>query len=285
LDPKKMNQPNQKITFAYSPCPNDTFSFHALVHGLVGCPGFEVRTHLADVEELNRLAFTGRFELSKLSFHALGHLLDKYALLRSGSALGRGCGPLLIARSGHEPRNLKTALVAVPGKMTTAHMLLSLNLGAAPKVKVMEFSRIMDAVLNGEVEAGLIIHESRFTYQEKGLVSLMDLGEWWEAETGLPIPLGCIAARRDVGKEAVNVLEQAITQSIRLAWEDPGPNREYIRENAQEMEPDVVRKHIELYVNQYSEDLGEDGVRAVEEMLERGRSSGLIPECGQPLFI
>ena len=237
------------------------------------------------MEELNQKALEGRFELSKLSFHALGHVLDKYALITAGSALGRGCGPLLLARPGQEPRDLARALVAVPGKMTTAHMLLSLYADAAPPVKVMEFSRIMQAVALGEVDAGLVIHEGRFTYQDQGLVCLMDLGEWWEHETGLPIPLGCIALRRDLGAEAAKILQEALAQSIRLAWQNPQASRDYILQHAQEMQPQVVKQHIDLYVNRFSEDLGPDGVRAVEEMLERGRKSGLIPPSSQPLFV
>jgi 1,4-dihydroxy-6-naphthoate synthase len=276
---------SRSIRFGYSTCPNDTFAFHALMHGLVEAPGFKLSPVLDDVEELNRRALQGELELSKLSFHALGHLLDKYALLRSGSALGRGCGPLLICRPGQEKQDLKSALVAVPGKLTTAHLLLSLYLGGAPRVEAMEFSQIMPAVKQGRAQAGLIIHEGRFTYQAYGLSAIQDLGEWWEQATGLPIPLGCIAVRRDLGAEAAGVLEKALRDSIRQAWQHPDHSREYVMQHAQEMEPQVVQQHIDLYVNQFSQDLGDEGVAAVQEMLRRGETAGMFEMGGKNLFI
>ena len=275
----------RSIKFGYSTCPNDTFAFHALMHGLVQAPGFRLSPVLADVEELNRRALRAELELSKLSFHALGHLLDKYALLRSGSALGRGCGPLLICRSGDEGQDLSGAVIAVPGKLTTAHLLLSLYLGGAPRVRPMEFSRIMPAVKAGEADAGLIIHEGRFTYRDYGLAAIRDLGEWWERTSGLPIPLGCIALRRDLGPEAARVLETALKESIRYAWRHPQASREYVLRHAQEMEPEVVQQHIDLYVNHFSEDLGPEGAAAVEDMLRRGQAAGLFDMGGNNLFI
>ncbi|MGD8563088.1 MAG: 1,4-dihydroxy-6-naphthoate synthase [Desulfarculaceae bacterium] len=271
------------LTFGFSPCPNDTFSFHALIKGLVPCPGFRVRAHLADVEELNQRALQKEFELTKLSFHALGRVLDHYALLKAGSALGRGCGPLLVTRPGDMPQDLTQALVAVPGRLTTAHLLLSLYLGCKPRVEAMEFSQIMAAVAQGRIQAGLVIHEGRFTYQRLGLVSMVDLGQWWEEKTGLPIPLGCIAVRRDLGPEAAAVLEKAVAASVGWARSHPGDSQAYVLKHAQEMEPEVVRQHIELYVNDFSLDLGEEGLLAVEKMLELGRKSGLIPPSQSPL--
>lgn len=274
----------EPLSFGFSPCPNDTFAFHALVHGLVpGAPA--VTPRLADVEELNRLAQAGRLPLTKLSFHALGHVLDKYALLIAGSALGRGCGPLVVARPGFDPARLGQVEVAVPGLMTTAHLLLSLHLGHAPLVRPMVFSDVMAEVAAGRAEAGLIIHEGRFTYPAHGLEMVVDLGQWWEADTGLPIPLGCIAARRDLGPELIGRLERALAASVRAAQADPAASQAYVRAHAQEMDPAVTASHIALYVNDFSVDLGQEGLRAVQEVLRRGRASGLLPEPGGPLLL
>jgi 1,4-dihydroxy-6-naphthoate synthase len=274
----------RKLRFGFSPCPNDTFAFHALVHGLVPLPGFAVEPFLADVEELNQKALQAELEVSKLSFHALAHVLDNYVLLRSGAALGRGCRPLLIARPGQEPGDLSKVKVAVPGRHTTAHLLLALHLGRPPQVAPMLFSEIMPAVARGEYDAGLIIHEGRFTYDRLGLKSLVDLGQWWEAETGLPIPLGCIAARRDLGRDLGLALEKAMAGSVAQAWADPEASKEYVLAHSQEMEAGVVDQHIGLYVNSFTRDLGAEGLRAVEYMLEKGRAAGLLPASAQPLI-
>jgi 1,4-dihydroxy-6-naphthoate synthase len=273
----------QKLRFGFSPCPNDTFAFHALVHGQVSTPGFSLEPVLADVEELNHRALKAELELSKLSFHALAHVLDDYMLLRSGAALGRGCGPLLVARPGAEPRDLSQVKVAVPGRYTTAHLLLALHLGQPPRVEPMLFSDVMPAVARGDYAAGLIIHEGRFTYERLGLTSLVDLGQWWEAETGLPSPLGCIAARRDLGRDLGLALEKALAASVARAWAEPGASREYVLAHAQEMEDEVVAQHIELYVNSFTQDLGAEGLAAVEYMLEKGRAAGLLPPSSQSL--
>lgn len=275
----------QDIRFGFSPCPNDTFAFYALVHGLVQAPGFSLRPVLADVEQLNRWALAGELALSKLSFHALGAVLERYALLRAGSALGRGCGPLLVARPGAEPTDLASALVAVPGQLTTAHLLLSLYLGRAPRVQPMVFSEVMSAVAGGRADAGLIIHEGRFIFAEHGLVEMVDLGAWWEEVTGLPIPLGCIAVRRDLGAKAASVLERALAQSVSHALEHPGDSAEYVAAHAQEMDPAVQKQHIGLYVNRFSVDLGEEGLAAVREVLARGRAAGLLPGSAAPLCL
>jgi 1,4-dihydroxy-6-naphthoate synthase len=271
------------ITFGYSPCPNDTFAFHALMHGLVPTPGLRLTPFLADVEELNRRALNAELGLTKLSFHALAHVLDDYALLRAGAALGRGCGPLLVARAGAPTPDLSRVTVAVPGRLTTAHLLLSLYLGRPPRVEPLLFSEIMPAVASGRYQAGLIIHEGRFTYEQQGLVSLMDLGQWWEAETGVPIPLGCIAARRDLGRERGLLLEAALAESVRMAWRDPLASRDYVLAHSQEMEPAVVEQHIALYVNPFSADLGAEGLAAVRKALEWGRRAGLLPASHREL--
>ncbi len=275
----------REIIFGFSPCPNDTFAFHALVHGLVRAPGFAPRPVLADVEQLNRWALAGKLALSKLSFHALGAVLERYALLRAGSALGRGCGPLLVARPGQEPRDMARALVAVPGEMTTAHLLLSLYLGRPPRVAPMVFSEVMPAVAQGRADAGLIIHEGRFTFAEHGLVELVDLGAWWEKVSGLPIPLGCIAVRRDLGARAAAVLERALAASVSHALERPGDSAEFVAAHAQEMDPGVQQRHIELYVNRFSVDLGDEGLAAVREVLARARAAGLLPASEAPLCL
>lgn len=274
----------RNLRFGFSPCPNDTFAFHALVHGRVATPGFQIEPVLADVEELNHKALEAELEVSKLSFHALAHVLEDYVLLRSGAALGRGCGPLLIAKPSSQNLDLSQTRIAVPGRYTTAHLLLTLFAGASPQVVPMLFSDVMPAVANGDYDAGLIIHEGRFTYQRLGLESLVDLGEWWEAETGLPIPLGCIAARRDLGRDLGLALEKALAQSVDMAWAKPEASRDYVLANSQEMELPVVDQHIGLYVNSFSKDLGTEGMRAVEFMLEKGRAAGLLPASDKPLI-
>jgi len=274
------------LTLGYSPCPNDTFIFHAMTHGLLDCGGIVFRERLEDVETLNSLAMAGLLDISKVSYHALGVLRDKYFLLRSGGALGRGCGPLLVARSRCEPASLAGKRVAVPGRLTTAFLLLRLfDPSFGGNAIVMPFHEIMAAVSSGEADAGLIIHESRFTYPAFGLVSVLDLGQWWERETGLPIPLGCIAAKRGSmdGGMAVRV-EAIIRASVRRAFDHPDEPASYIRAHAQEMDEAVIRRHIDLYVNDFSLDLGDEGERAVTELLARAESAGIVQAGRLPLF-
>jgi 1,4-dihydroxy-6-naphthoate synthase len=255
------------LTLGYSPCPNDTFIFHALVSGLVPLPGGAPGVRLEDVETLNQLALRGELDVTKVSYGALPHLLDEYALLRSGGALGRGCGPLLVAREDRPVDSLRR--IAIPGRLTSAYVLLRLFAPGLPEGEERLYSEIMPAVERGEVDAGLIIHESRFTYREHGLVQLVDLGEWWERETGAPIPLGAILARRSLGAERIAEIDGAIRASLRYAFDHPHASDAYVRAHAQEMEPEVMRRHIELYVNDFSLDLGEAGERAVETFLGR----------------
>jgi 1,4-dihydroxy-6-naphthoate synthase len=265
-----------RLSIAFSPCPNDTFVFHALVHGLVpGTPAFDVT--YADVDVTNTTALAGDLDIVKVSYAALPWLLDQYDLLPCGGALGRGHGPLVVAR---EPLSeLDGRHVAVPGERTTAYLLMRLwsaSIGSgAPKISVVPFAEIMPGVAAGTYDAGLVIHEARFTYHRHGLTQLVDLGEWWEADTGLPIPLGAILARKgavDPGEAA-----QWIRASVRGAWADPGASRSYVLAHAQEMEPDVVDGHIGLYVNSFTEDLGEDGYAAVDALLGRAAAAGLVP--------
>lgn len=265
------------LSLGFSPCPNDTFIFHALVHGLVpGAPVF-APPRLEDVETLNRWALAATLDVSKLSFHALGHVLDQYVLLGAGAALGRGCGPLLVAREPMEPGELAGRRLAVPGRYTTAAMLLGLFAPDCRNLLVMRFDRIMPALVKGEIDAGVIIHESRFTYRDHGLVMLADLGAWWEESSGLPIPLGGIVARRSLGQQRITAIEQAIRQSVQQAFADPVPAMPYIRRHAGELEETVLRSHIELYVNDFSVDLGREGRGAIAEFLRRGRLAGVLP--------
>ncbi len=280
----------KRYTLAYSPCPNDTFIFAALANGLLdGAPAVDVA--LDDVEALNRAARAGKFELTKVSYGAIPYLLENYRVLRSGGALGRGCGPLVVARPGVDTRApvltdfAEDATFAIPGRLTTAYALLRLALGREPKTVEMRFDRIVDAVANEEVAAGLIIHESRFTYQRAGLEEVIDLGDWWERETGGAIPLGAILVRRDVPLDDARALDDAIRRSLRFARERETEIIGYVREHAFEMDDDVMRKHIALYVNDYSEDVGDEGIAAVEEFFARSAHAGLIPPGVRPEFV
>lgn len=272
------------LDLAISPCPNDTFSFHALIHGRVTTPEINWRVILADVETLNEAAREGTYAVTKLSFAALGHLLDRYALLRSGAALGRGCGPLIVARPGADLSSIQAGPVAVPGLMTTARLLLGLCLPADVPVVPMPFHQIMPAVASGAYPAGVIIHEGRFTYPAHGLERLMDLGQWWEEETGLPIPLGGIGIRRDIPAETALRVETAIRESVRYAQTHPAESWSWVQQHAQEMAPDVIRRHIDLYVNDFTVDLGPSGATAVDNLLRRAADRGVIRPTDAPLF-
>jgi 1,4-dihydroxy-6-naphthoate synthase len=264
------------LRLAFSPCPNDTFVFHALVHGLVPqAPTFDVT--YADVDVTNTAAERGEFDLVKVSYAALPWLLDRYRLLPCGGALGRGCGPLLLVRDPARVPSLQGRTVAVPGERTTAYLLLRLWSRERPpaRVELMPFDEIMPAVAAGRVDAGLVIHEARFTYHRHGLRPLVDLGEWWEADTGLPIPLGAILARR--GAVDPDVATDWVRASVRHAWAHPDASRDYVLTHAQEMEPDVVARHIELYVNAYTEDLSAEGYAAADALLQRAAAAGITP--------
>ena len=274
-----------KLTLGYSPCPNDCFIFDALVHKKIDTLGLDFEVILADVETLNRNAISGQLDVTKLSFHAYAYALDKYILLRAGSALGFNCGPLLIKRKGSLLKNSTEWKVAIPGKLTTANFLLSL---AYPQVKnkiEMVFSDIENAVLTGEVDAGLIIHENRFTYSDKGLEKIMDLGEYWDSLINAPIPLGGIAIKRnfqDGLKEKVNSL---IKESVKFAFANPESSMPYVRLHAQEMSEEVMKKHINLYVNDFSADLGEVGKNAVTLMFDKAKELGLFDDNSQQLML
>jgi 1,4-dihydroxy-6-naphthoate synthase len=268
------------LSLGFSPCPNDTFIFHALVGGLVPAPA-ALRPRLEDVETLNRRALAGELDVSKVSYGALPYLLDDYVLLRSGGALGRGCGPLLVARAGHEFPRRDDLRLAVPGRYTTANLLLRLWRPELPAGIEYVYSEIMPAVARGEVDAGLIIHESRFTYADHGLQAVVDLGEWWERDTGLPIPLGGIVAKRSLGEDLLRALEAAIRGSVEYAFANPAASGDYVRAHAQELDDEVTRRHIELYVNAYSVTLGDDGEAAVRGLVERAVAAGATLRAGE----
>lgn len=273
------------LTLGFSPCPNDTFMFYPLVHGLVDTDGYCFNERLEDVETLNRLAVKGVLDVTKVSYGVLGHIRNEYALLRAGSALGRGCGPLLVAGDQLDPTGLAGKTIAIPGRYTTAHLLLRLFNPGLENFIEMPFHEIMDAVLSGQADAGVIIHESRFTYQGFGLHQLVDLGAWWEQETGLPIPLGGIVARRSLGAETINAIEVALAAGVAYARTNPEAAAGYIREHAQEMSADVCAAHIGLYVNDFSRDLGNEGERAIGELLRRAETAGIVPHSEVPLFL
>ena len=256
----------RELTFGYSPCPNDTFAFHALAHGLVSAP-FRIRPVLLDIEELNRRAHTGEFDLTKMSVGAFTSVGDRYRLLRSGAALGQGVGPLVVTRTPLSLTDAVRGRVAIPGRETTAYRLLRLAAPSVGDVVEMRYDRILQAVAQGDVDAGLIIHESRFTYAQHGLSRAADLGEWWENETGLPVPLACIRARADLDDVLVAAAERGIRDSVQYAFDNPEASRAYVREHAQEMSESVCAAHIALYVNAYSLDLGDDGLLAIERLV------------------
>jgi len=277
-------------SLAYSPCPNDTYIFAALTNGLLpDAPQVEVV--LDDVEALNEAARHGRFALTKVSYGAIPYLLERYRILRSGGALGRGCGPLVVTRpraDGSVPTLAELGedgIFAIPGRFTTAFALLRLALGREPRTRALRFDAIVDAVARGEVDAGLIIHESRFTYHRAGLVQAIDLGEWWEAATGNAIPLGAILVRRDVADDDARALDVAIRRSLQFAREHEDAIIGYVREHAFEMDEAVMRAHIGLYVNEYSDDLGPVGIAAVEDLFARAAAAGFIAAGARPEFV
>jgi 1,4-dihydroxy-6-naphthoate synthase len=272
------------LTIGYSPCPNDTFIFYALIHGRVRVPGVTFQEQLEDVETLNRMAIENRLDLTKISYHALGHLREAYALLRSGGALGRGCGPLIVARPGTKLSDLKRGVIAVPGRLTTAYLLLRLFDPSLEGITVMTFDRIMDAVSKGEVTAGLIIHESRFTYPLYKLDKLLDLGSWWEQHSGLPIPLGGILGRRSLGRDLLLRVEAGIRESVQYAYAHPEEVMDYCGMHSQEMDPVVMKGHIDLYVNDFSLDLGQEGLTAVRRLFSEAEARGIFPASDKPLL-
>ncbi len=256
------------LSLAFSPCPNDTFIFAALVHGLIDTEGLTFSYQMADVEELNNMALSGEVDMIKVSFHAWLLIREHYELLESGSALGFGNGPLLIARSRIPVNQMQDMRVALPGENTTAHLLFNLAFPQVTRKEFMVFSEIEGAVLSGAADAGVIIHENRFTYQQKGLVKLMDLGEFWEEKSASPIPLGGIIAKRHLGEETLNRLNRIMRRSVLYAMKNPDDVMDFVRAHAQEMDDEVIRKHIDLYVNRFTLDLSEEGGRAIQTLID-----------------
>ncbi|KAF6572875.1 1,4-dihydroxy-6-naphthoate synthase [Paenibacillus sp. FSL M8-0228] len=270
------------MQIAFSPCPNDTFVFHALAHGLIpGAPALDIT--FADIDITNNLAITpDGLDIMKISYAALPWVLDEYALLPCGGALGRGCGPLVLTKEGSTvkgPEALSGKRVAVPSERSTAYLLFRLWAakhvpGGVGEIVVMPFDQIMPAVRDGKIDAGLVIHEARFTYPSYGLSKQVDLGNWWEEDTGLPIPLGAIIARRTLDLDAIT---NWIRASVEYAWQHPEASREYVLSHAQELSPDVAQSHIDLYVNDFTANLGDSGYAAIEALLGRAAQEGLVP--------
>jgi 1,4-dihydroxy-6-naphthoate synthase len=261
---------NKHLTLAYSTCPNDTFIFCQLAQNS------DIDVHLHDVETLNRMAFEETFDVTKLSFHALLLLQDQYQLLNVGAALGRGCGPLVIRRSDAPVALSTESVIAVPGEFTTAHLLLRLWKPELKNRIFMPFDQIMDAVASGTADAGVIIHEGRFVYKERGFECVEDLGKWWEGQTGLPIPLGCIAAKKSLGAERINAFEKHLAASIQTAFDDPDSTTDYVKAHAQELADDVTLEHIKTYVNDFTRDLGSEGRAALDKLQEMAQAAGVI---------
>jgi len=277
---------HSSITLGFSPCPNDCFIFDALVHNKIDNEGLNFNVELHDVETLNKKALNHELDVTKLSFHAYGYALNNYILLRAGSALGFNCGPLLIQDAKYKTQNLNNnSKIAIPGKLTTANFLLSL---AYPNLKnkiEYVFSDIENAILSGEVNAGLIIHENRFTYEQKGLKKIVDLGEFWESLIHAPIPLGGIVIKRSFNVELQQKVNRLIKKSVQYAFANPESSKAYVKANAQEMSEEVMQKHIKLYVNDFSVDLGETGINAVKLLFSKAHELNLIPSFNQKLMI
>lgn len=274
-----------RLSLGFSPCPNDTFIFDAMLHGRIDTEDLDFEVFMEDVEALNRRAFAGDIAITKLSYHAFAHLTHAYALLDAGSALGNNCGPLLVARAPMTHQEIEAATIAIPGKMTTAHLLFSLAYPQAWDKRETLFSEIEDAVLEGRADAGLIIHENRFTYAQKGLVKLLDLGEYWESTTGLPIPLGGIVVRRDLPIEVQQKINRVLRRSVAYAFEHPDVVMPFVRAHAQAMEDAVMQAHINLYVTDYTLDLGAKGRDAVQQMFRIAHEKGVISTYEKNFFI
>jgi 1,4-dihydroxy-6-naphthoate synthase len=277
LNHKPQTINHKPISLGFSPCPNDTFIFNALVNGAVETPGFHVQPQLHDVETLNQMAFEGVLDVTKLSFFAWLMVRDQYDLLASGGALGFGCGPVVIAAKPMTAADMAGCRIVLPGQWTTAHLLFRLWAPQARQRSFAPYDQIFDILAEGRADCGVIIHESRFTFQQKGFAAVADLGAWWEGQTGLPIPLGCIAAHKRLGRHAASAVEDAIRKSIASAWKDPGATLPYIRAHAQEMTAEVLDAHIHTFVNEFSVDLGSVGRNAVATLAEKARQTGVIP--------
>ncbi|HIA05996.1 MAG TPA: 1,4-dihydroxy-6-naphthoate synthase [Flavobacteriales bacterium] len=275
------------LSLGFSSCPNDAFIFDAMVHGKIDTEGIVFDPLIEDVESLNQGALNGHLDITKLSFHAFGYVWDDYVLLNSGSALGRGCGPLVVSKTNQNSRDLDTKqlTVAIPGKYTTANFLFSLVFPEVGDKREILFSEIEDAVLNESVDLGVIIHENRFTFEQRGLVKVLDLGEYWEKETGSPIPLGGIAMKRDKDEAMKLKVDRILKRSVEFAMDNPASSKEYVQELAQEMDERVIEQHIALYVNEYSVDLGEEGRAAVLCLFEKAIELNIFEQSQLELIL
>ena len=275
------------LSLAFSPCPNDCFMFDAIVHRRVDLEGLEFSVNLADIEALNHGAFSGEPDVSKLSFHAYAYCTDRYVLLDAGAALGRNCGPLLISKRPISQDEVARGniSIAIPGRYTTANFLCGLAFPAARNKTEVLFSDIEPSLLAGRFDAGVIIHENRFTYEAHGLRKIVDLGEFWESETGAPIPLGGIVVKRSLPDEVKQAINRVMRRSVEYAFAQRGASLPYVRAHAQEMSEAVMYQHIDLYVNDFSVDLGAEGRRAVEVLFERARGAGIVPGDNGELFL
>lgn len=280
-----------KLSLGFSPCPNDTFIFDALIHHKIDTEGLEFEVFFDDVETLNQKALRSELHITKLSFHAFAHVVEKYALLDAGSALGFGVGPLLICKneeligSARLAQKNSTLSVAIPGELTTANFLLGIAFPNLLNKQVMVFSEIQDALLNHSIDLGLIIHENRFTYTDKGLHKIVDLGSYWEELTGCAIPLGGIVINRKLDHEVQLKVNRLIRKSVEFAFQNPKSGIDFISAHAQEMEEAVMYKHIDLYVNKYSVDLGTEGRKAIDILFKMAQEKGIIPEINQNLYV
>jgi len=275
------------LSLGFSPCPNDCFMFDAIVNQRIDLEGLDFSVRLADVEALNNAAFTGDTDVTKLSYHAYAYCLGDYVLLDAGSALGRNCGPLLISKRkiARDEVAAGALRIAIPGKYTTANFLLGLAFPQAQDKTALVFSAIEAALLDERFDAGLIIHENRFTYEAKGLKKIVDLGEYWESETGAPIPLGGIVIKRSLPDEIKDRVNRVLRRSVEYAFAHRGASLDYVRAHAREMDEDVMYRHIDLYVNEYSVDLGAEGRRAVELLFDKAAATGIIPPVAKSLFL
>ena len=278
-----------KLTLGFSPCPNDTFIFDALIHHKIDTEGLDFEVFFDDVETLNQKAMQGVLDITKLSYHAFAYVTDKYVLLDVGSALGFGVGPLLISNFEISISDLEKKSMAykigIPGKYTTANFLLGLAFPEAKNKEVMVFSEIENALLGNKIDIGLIIHENRFTYQDKGLHKILDLGDYWEKQTGCAIPLGGIVVNRRLPLDVQLKVNRCIRRSVEFAFANPKSGLEFIREHSQEMSEEVMYKHIDLYVNKYSVDLGEEGRKAIQLLFDKALEKGIIPPIKEQIFL
>ncbi len=274
-----------KISLGYSTCPNDTFIFDALVNGKIDTEGLEFVPYLTDVEDLNLLAFRGELDVTKISYHAWLHVWKTYRILDSGSALGKGSGPVLVAKSQHPDPQFLSIRVAIPGEYTTANLLLRLAYPYITEKKIFVFSDIEQAVLDGLADAGVLIHENRFTYEKRGLVLLRDLGSYWEESTRAPIPLGGIMAHRRLANDTVGKINRLVRKSLEFAFANPEGTIPYMRQFAQSMEQEVLEAHLKTFVNEYSLELGEEGKRAIKILIDKSMEAGLINDIPVDYFI